>query len=187
MVTAVKASLFIYLLLIFSFCLFVFQCVYFQLDVSAEDFKRRLAYQMYKRHQQGIDSTEFPLRLLAQPVAKVMCELGLEAPQSFQSVSSLCQALLRLPLSHQNALQELFFPTKLHFVTNITALLSLAHNCLSPFVRCNCRCSLSLQRLRPSVVFLFHTSFLFPRVCSQWRNKSFKCQTVYLDISMTLT
>lgn len=53
-----------------------------------------------------------PLRLLAQPVAKVMCELGLEAPQSFQSVSSLCQALLCLPLSHQNALQELFFPDK---------------------------------------------------------------------------
>lgn len=109
LVTAVKASLFIYLLFIFV-CLFVLQYVYFQLDVSAEDFKRRLAYQMYKRHQQGIDSTEFPLRLLAQPVAKVMCELGLEAPQSFQSVSSLCQALLRLPLSHQNALQELFSP-----------------------------------------------------------------------------
>lgn len=114
MVTAVKARLFSYLLFIFV-CLFVFQYVYFQLDVSAEDLKRRLAYQMYKRHQQGsIDSTESPLRLLAQPVAKVMRELGLEAPQSSQSVSSLCQAPLCLPLSHQNALQELFFfPTKL--------------------------------------------------------------------------
>lgn len=45
----------------------------------------------------SIDSTEFPRRLLAQPVAKVMCELGFEAAQSLQSVSSQSQVLLCLP------------------------------------------------------------------------------------------
>lgn len=98
MVTAVKASGLLFHVCIFHLFVYFLHHVYFQLDMSAGDFQAHLAYQMYKQHQQSsLDSTEFPLRLLAQPVAKVMCELGLEAPQSSQSVGSLCQALLCLP------------------------------------------------------------------------------------------
>lgn len=107
---------------------------------------------------------------------------------SSPSVSSQSQTLLCLPRKPPKSFENFFFsPAKPLFLTNVPSLLSLAHDCLSPFVRCYYRCSLSLQDLNPIVLLLFFIfDFLFACVCCQWCHKSFACLTVYFDVRITL-